>query len=173
MGTGYDIDMLFAAMAIAAGFDARIVNLSDRSEIFFDKDFADDYFIQTFDIAVKVGDEWRFYDPASTYVPYGMLRWQEESQDALLSDPKEPVWVRTPLSSPDKSKQKRIAKLRLNEDGTIEGDVTVEYSGHLAVERKEWDDDDSPAQREETLRESVKARMSTAEISGHQHRERH
>jgi hypothetical protein len=165
MGTGYDIDMLFGALALAAGFDARVVNLSDRSDIFFDRGFADDYFIQTFDIAVKVGDQWRFYDPASTYVPYGMLRWQEESQDALLTDPKEPVWIKTPLSAPDKSKLKRIAKLRLSEDGTIEGDITVEYFGHLGVERKEWDDEESPAQREETLRESIKARMSTAELA--------
>jgi hypothetical protein len=165
MGTGYDIDMLFAALTLAAGFDARVVNLSDRSDIFFDRGFADDYFIQTFDIAVKIGDQWRFYDPASTYVPYGMLRWQEESQDALLTDPKEPVWIKTPLSAPDKSKLKRIAKLRLSEDGTIEGDVTVEYFGHLGVERKEWDDEESPAQREETLRESIKARMSTAELA--------
>ncbi|HKO98662.1 MAG TPA: DUF3857 domain-containing protein [Pyrinomonadaceae bacterium] len=165
MGTGTDIDMLFGAMAIAAGFDARIINLADRSDVFFDKNFPDDYFIQTFDIAVKIGDEWRFYDPASTHVPFGMLRWQEESQDALLSDPKEPVWVKTPLSSPEKSKQKRTARLRLNEDGSIEGDVKVEYFGHLAVDKKEWDDDDTPDQREETLRDSVKSRMSTAEIS--------
>src|SRR5688572_2321719 len=86
VGTGTDIDMLFAAMALAAGFDARVINLSDRSDNFFDMGFADDYFIQTFDIAVKVGDQWRFYDPASNHVPFGMLRWQEESQDALLSD---------------------------------------------------------------------------------------
>ena len=165
MGTGFDIDMLFAAMAIAAGFDARVVNMADRSDVFFDKGFSDDYFIRAFDIAVRVGDTWKFYDPASTYVPFGMLRWQEEAQEALLSDPKDPVWVKTPLSPPNKSKEKRIAKLRLDEDGTLEGDVRVEYHGHMAVERKEWDDDDSPAQREETLKESVKSRMSTAELS--------
>jgi len=165
MGTGLDIDLLFAALAIAAGFDARVVNLSDRSDTFFEKSFPDPYFIQAYDIAVRVGDGWRFYDPASTYVPFGMLRWQEESQDALISDAKEPIWVKTPLSTPDKSKQTRLAKLRLSEDGTLEGDVKVEYYGHLAVERKEWDDDDSPAQREETLRGSVKARMSTAELT--------
>jgi uncharacterized protein DUF3857 len=165
MGTGLDIDLLFAALAVAAGFDARVVNLSDRSDTFFEKSFPDDYFIQAYDIAVRVGDEWRFYDPASTYVPFGMLRWQEEAQDALISDPKEPIWVKTPLSAPDKSKQTRLAKLRLSEDGTLEGDVRIEYYGHLGVERKEWDDDDSPAQREETLRDSVKARMSTAELT--------
>jgi hypothetical protein len=166
MGTGTDIDMLFAALAIAAGFDARVANLSDRSDTFFDKGFPDDYFLQVYDIAVKVGDQWRFYDPASTYVPHGMLRWQEEAQQALLSDPKQPIWLETPLSSHDKSKVKRTAKLTLSEDGTLEGDAQIEYFGHMAAFRKEWDDDDSPAQREETLRDAVKKQMSTADVSG-------
>ena len=59
MGTGTDIDMLFASLATAAGFEARVVNLSDRSDTFLDKTFPDDYFIQTYDIAVHVGDQWR------------------------------------------------------------------------------------------------------------------
>jgi hypothetical protein len=165
MGTGTDIDMLFASMAIAAGFDARVVRLADRGDTFFDKAFPDDYFIKAYDIAVKVGEQWLFYDPASTYVPLGMLRWQEESQQALLADPKQPVWLTTPLSPPDKSKVKRSAKLTLSEDGTLEGDAHIEYYGHLGAYRKEWDDDDSPAQREETLRDAVKKQMSTAEIT--------
>lgn len=165
MGTGTDIDMLFGALAIGAGFDARVVNLADRSDTFFNKSFPDDYFIHAYDIAVKVGELWRFYDPASTYVPHGMLRWQEESQEALLSDPKDPVWVTTPLSPPEKSKVKRSAHLTLSDDGTVEGDVRIEYYGHMAVYRKEWDDDDSPAQREETLRTKVKEQMSSAELS--------
>jgi hypothetical protein len=165
MGTGTDIDMLFGAMAIASGFDARVVNLADRGDTFLDKNFADDYFVKAYDIAVKVGDQWHFYDPASTYVPFGMLRWQEEYQQALLSDPKDPVWVTTPLSPPDKSKIKRSARLTLSEDGTLEGEARVEYSGHLAAFHKEWDDDDSPAQREDTLREDIKKKMSTADVS--------
>ncbi len=165
IGTGRDIDMLFAALASAAGFEARIVNLGDRSDMFVDKSFPDDYFMQAYDIAVRVGEQWRFYDPASTYVPHGMLRWQEEGEEALLSDPKEPVWIRTPLSSPDKSTQRRKAKLRLSEDGTLEGDVRIEYYGHSAVERKNFNESDSPAQREENLRNTVKQRLSTAELS--------
>jgi transglutaminase-like putative cysteine protease len=165
IGNGHDIDMLFGAMANAAGFDARVVNLGDRGDILLDKSFADDYFIRTYDIAVRTGDKWLFFDPASTYVPQGMLRWQEEGQDALLSDPKEPMWIKTPLSPPDKSKQKRKAKLRLSEDGTIEGDVVVEYYGHFSVEKKSSNDEDSETQREETLRDSVKSRMSTAEVT--------
>jgi hypothetical protein len=165
MGTSFDIDMLFAALANAAGFEARVIHLADRGDVFFDRAFTDDYFIRTFDVAVRVGETWRYYDPASTYVPFGMLRWQEEGQEALLSDPKEPAWLVTPLSGPEKSLEKRTAKLRLTEDGTLEGQVRIEYTGHLAVEKKEYNDDDSPTERETTLTDSIKGRMSTAELS--------
>ncbi|HXM34102.1 MAG TPA: DUF3857 domain-containing protein, partial [Pyrinomonadaceae bacterium] len=143
VGTGKDIDLLFAALATAAGFEARVARLGDRSDFFVDKSFPDDYFIQTYDIAVRVGEQWLFYDPASTYVPHGMLRWQEEGEDALLSDPKEPIWIKTPLSPPERSKQRRIAKMRLSEDGTLEGDIRMEYYGHFAVEKKNFNDGDS------------------------------
>jgi hypothetical protein len=165
VGTGQDIDMLFAALAIASGLDARFVRLADRSDTFFDPSFPDDYFLRTYDIAVKVGDEWRFYDPASTYVPFGMLRWQEEGQQALLSDPKEPSFVNTPLSGPEKSLEKRVGTFKLSEDGTLEGDVRIEYTGHLAADHKEYNDDDSPAEREETLKERFQARMGGVELT--------
>ena len=126
-GNSRNIDLLFAALATAAGFEARIANLPDRGDIFFDPSFPDDYFINTYDIAVRVNNEWRFFDPSSAYVPSGMLRWQQESQKALISDPKDPVFVDTPLSPAEKSRQKRTAKLRLTEDGTLEGDVRIEY----------------------------------------------
>ena len=165
VGTGRDIDMLFAALAVASGFEARVANLSDRGDTFFDASFPDDYFIRTYDIAVKVEGEWRFYDPASTYVPFGMLRWQEEGQQALLSDPKEPTFVTTQLSGPEKSLEKRTAVLKLSEDGTLEGDVKIEYTGHLAADLKEYNDDDTPAEREETIRNKYKERLGGAELT--------
>jgi hypothetical protein len=165
MGKSTDIDYLFAALATAAGFDARMARVGDRGDTFFDPAFADDYMLRSYDIAVKVGDAWRFFDPGSTYVPFGMLRWQEEGQQALICDAKDPAFVSTPLSPPEKSMEKRTATLTLSEDGTVEGDVQIEYTGHLAVIKKEENDDDSPEQREQTLRDMLKARMSTAEVS--------
>jgi hypothetical protein len=159
MGTGRDIDMLFAALAVASGFESRVVLLADRSDTFFDASFPDTYFISTYDVAVKVGDQWRFYDPASTYVPFGMLRWQEEGQQALLSDPKEPAFVLTPMSGPEKSVEKRQGIFKLSSDGTLEGDVKIEYTGHLAADHKEYNDDDSPAEREETLKDRFRRRL--------------
>ena len=165
MGTTRDIDLLFGALATAAGFEARLAKLSDRGDLFFDMGNADGYFMDTYNIAVKVNDQWRFFDPGSAYVPFDMLRWQEEGIPALISDPKEPTFVKTPLSPPEKSLQKRTATLSLSEDGTLEGDVRMEYTGQFAVERKEQNDEDSQQEREQNLCDQIKQKMSTAELS--------
>ena len=165
IGTAADIDLLFASLITAAGFDARIVMAPDRGELFFDKSIPNGYFLEPSNIAVRVADSWRFYNPGYNYVPFGMLRWQEEGEQALVTDPKQPVWLKTPMSAPEKSLVKRRAKLKLAEDGAIEGDVELQYTGQFAIERKEENDDDSVSQREESLNDEVKALLSTAELA--------
>ena len=165
MGSSADIDLLFAALANAAGFDARIVLAPDRGDMFFDKELPNAYFVQPQNIAVNVGGTWKFFNPGYNYIPIGMLRWQEEGQQSLISDPKNPIWISTPMSSHEKSLAKRTARLTLTEDGTVEGDVRLEYTGHQAIERKEEMDEESETQREENLREEIKNQMSAAEIS--------
>ena len=165
VGTGQDINFLFGALASAAGFDARIARLADRSDTFFDINFTSSYFLRAYNIAVKVGTDWKFFDPASIYVPFGMLRWQEEGMPALICDAKEAGFIKTPISPSEKSLQKRTAALKLSDDGTLEGDVRIEYTGQFAVEKKDKNDDASPAQREENLRDLLKEQMSTGELS--------
>jgi hypothetical protein len=75
------------------------------------------------------------------------------------------MWVRTPISPPAKTVNKRTGKFRLADDGTLEGDVVVEYSGQFAIDRKTANDDDSPEAREKTLTEEVKQQISTAELT--------
>jgi len=164
VGPGIDIDLLFAALANAAGLEARIALLPDRGRNLFDRNVVLPGALRPASIAVKVGGKWRFFDPGYHYITPGMLRWQEEGVDALIAD-ESPTWTRTPLSPPDKSKETRVGRFSLDENGTLEGDVTIEYTGHLAVEKKAVNDDDSPQQREETLKNSVKNRLSTAELT--------
>jgi hypothetical protein len=164
-GTGVDIDLLFASLANASGLDARIVLAPDRGDLFFDKSIPNSYFIDPQNIAVNVGGTWKFFNPGFNYIPFGMLRWQEEGQPSLITDPKQPVWVMTPMSSPQKSLVKRLAKLTLSDDGTLEGDVSVQFNGHFAIERKEEMDEESDTERETSLKDEIKEQMSAAEIT--------
>ena len=164
MGSGDDINLLFGALAMASGFEARPILLPDRGDIFFEKNFIGTSFLESISIAVKTGESWRFFDPSSMYVPFGMLRWREEYEPGLVCD-SQPVFVNTPLSPPEKSLYKRRAKLKLSDDGSLEGDVRMEYHGHPAAEKKEANDDQSPAEREKTLKGLIKKHLSTAEVS--------
>lgn len=168
-GTGEDINLLFAALAIVEGFDARLAMVASREEAFFKPQYSDTllslYFMHANNIAVNVDGQWRFFDPASSFVPYRMLRWQEEGQSAYLVSSDWEQFVTTPLSPPEKSVQKHTGNFSLTADGTLEGDVTIEYSGHFAVEMKQFYEDGSPYQREQSLRDRVKEMVSNAELS--------
>jgi transglutaminase superfamily protein len=169
IGTGTDINYLFAALATAAGFDARLALLPDRGSHFFNPQdqnlYLSLYFLRANNIAILVDNKWRFFDPATIYLPYGMLRWQEESMNAMIVDPVSPIFTMTPLAPPEKTIEKRTATLRLDEEGVLEGDITVSATGHLGVDRKQFNDDLSPEEREQNLRDQIKARLSIAEIS--------
>jgi hypothetical protein len=164
VGSGSDMNLLFAALVNALGYEARAVLLPDREQRFFDRNVIVPRALRASAIAVRSGETWKFFDLGSKYVTPPMLPWQEEGVDGLLADSK-PEWLRTPMSPPDKSKEKRTATFTLDENGTLEGDVSIEYTGHLGVERKKLNDDDSPVQREENLKEAVKGRMSSAELT--------
>lgn len=165
-GDGHDINMLFGAMAIGAGFEARSVRLPSRADVLFPKWFTDDYFMRFECVAVKIADAWKFFDPASRYTPFGMLGWHKEGQPALLADSKDPVWSNTPLSPPSKSVEKRLGRFKLLDDGTLEGTATMEFTGHLGAYHKEYNDDDTPQQREESLKRYVKHYiLGSAEVS--------
>ena len=164
VGSNVDINLLFAALVNAAGYEARVALLPDRGRRFFDRNVYMPGALRPSSIVVRSGETWKFYDLSQKYVTPPMMRWQEEGVYGMLVDTRT-EWLKTPMSSHDKSKEKRVATLSLDENGTLEGDVTIEYTGHLAVERKLLNDDDSPVQREENLKEMMKGRMSSAELS--------
>jgi hypothetical protein len=164
-GTGTDINLLFTSLATASGFDARMARISDRSDFFFDRGFPSTYFMNTRSVAVKLNENWVFYDPATPYLEPGMLRWQEEGSIALISDPREGFFVKTQFADAAQSKRIHWGEFKLLEDGTLDGIVQYTFTGHEGIIEKNIYDDMSPAQREEHFKESVKNRLSTAEIS--------
>ncbi|MDX6531785.1 MAG: hypothetical protein QOH41_4075 [Blastocatellia bacterium] len=159
------VDMLFGAMANALGYETRVALCGDRSEMFFKPEMTNESFIHPAAIAVKVGEDWKFFNPGLSLLPYGNLVWYEEGVWALLVGEKNFSWMKTPISTAEKSVAKRTGKLRLLDDGTLEGEVRIEYADQLGLGHKLDNYDKSASKREEDFKAELKKRMSTAEVS--------
>ena len=167
LGCGYprDINLLFLALARAAGLEARWVLCNNRSEEFFDPDAHDPAMLESELVAVRLGANWVCYDPGNPYLPFGQLSWENEGVQALAIDRKKSEWLTTPARSAADSCTRRTAKLRLDADGTLEGDVHLKYTGHRAVEARQELADLGPDKREERMRQRLQERLPTVELS--------
>ena len=167
MGDSMFIDILFASLAKAAGFEVNIFFPGDRSENFFTpQKYPFARFVHAAGIAVKTNNTWKYFNPGVPFLPYGRLLWYEESVSGMLIGDGGFVWAEAPLSSYDDSKAKRTGKFKLAEDGTLEGSVKLEYDGHQAISRRRDDYFNSPSKREENIKDELKRQIGIAEITG-------
>jgi hypothetical protein len=163
VGTPGDIDQLFGAMARAAGYDARTAFSGNRNELFFNRNVPNmALMLGSTSVAVKVGNDWRFFSPAGYFTPYGMMSWIEEDQVAMIPDSKELIWKEIPLSKSDLSMEKRSGKFTLQPDGTLVGEGRIEFSGHQAYTHKMLNREDSQSVRENRLKDRIRSTISGA-----------
>lgn len=166
LGNSVYVELLFAALAKAAGFEVNLVFAGDRSSTFFHPDkYPSPSFVSLSGVAINVNSEWKFFHASVPYLPYGYLPWNKEGVNSMLVAEKGFRWEMTPRSGQAKSLAKRSAKLQISEDGTLDGTVRLEYYGHQAISRRAENYRLSQAQREENLRDQLKTRISTAEVS--------
>ncbi|HYJ33680.1 MAG TPA: DUF3857 and transglutaminase domain-containing protein [Candidatus Binatia bacterium] len=164
-GGSFDIQCLLAAMATTAGLQARIALLPDPDEGAFQPESFTPYFWTESCVAVWVDGAWTFLNPAERYTRECALPARQEGRQALLLDADNPRFLPTPVSPPLDSQGRRRGVFQLGPDGALEGDVTIQYSGHWGEEMKEEADDVSAEQREKNYREQLRSRMSAAEVS--------
>lgn len=164
VGRSNDIGFSFLALASAAGYEARMAYLMDREFMIFHKEAMIPY-LPILDVAVQVGGSWRLYDPATRYLQPGHVRWQEEGSSALIADPKQPQFFQVPVTPAADSARKQTARLTLDEEGTLEGEMTETLTGHPADEWREENLNHSSAEREKMATDDLKHRFPGIEIS--------
>jgi hypothetical protein len=142
--------------------------MANRQDILFVPGMVDRYFLRHIDMGLNIGGQWKLYDVSTRDLPANMLSWTEEGMQALLSDPKKPSFILAPVALPEASARVRKAKLALAADGSIEGDIDLQYSGHSAQDRRQELLGDSDASRLEHFKDELAKMYPDAEISGTQ-----
>jgi hypothetical protein len=164
-GSAPYIDMLFGGLAAALGMDARVGYVGDRTKMLTSTGNLDEEFLHPGAIAIQINGRWKFYNPGTKFMPIGKLVWYEEGTAAEVVGDKLMNFVQTPLSDQLFSHTERKGKFTLLEDGTLEGEVSIEMNGHPAIGYRLENYDEPPARLETLLKEDVKRQISTAEVS--------
>jgi hypothetical protein len=162
-GTGWDITWLFLAMARAAGFEASPALVASRAEYFFNPKRMNSKELEANVVIVKVNGKELYFDPGAAFTPYGLLPWAEAGVEGRRLDKDGGSWIETPLPESSASRVDRKADLKLTDDGSLEGKVTVSYVGleaqTLRVQERNEDDATRKTDLENLMKEYVPASM--------------
>jgi Domain of Unknown Function with PDB structure (DUF3857) len=155
-GSGNEINFLFTALARAAGFDASIVEVVDRSSAMFERDVLDASQLNAIVVLVRLKGQNLYFDPASRFCPYGILPWFESDTTGVKWDKfgGELLDVHAPAN--ESSAIERTAELKLQPDGSLDGKLDVVFTGQEALDRRLWAADEDEAGRRKLLEDEIK-----------------
>jgi len=156
-GNGNQIAWLFLALVRAAGIAADPVIVSTRDVHFFNPNVMNPNDLNSNIVVVTLDGKDLFLDPGTALVPFGALPWWETEVSGLRITKDGGEWVTTPRSDPRDSRTERKALLKLTSSGTLEGKLTVTYTGQEAWWRRLEEHDEDDADRKRFLEEQIKA----------------
>lgn len=161
-GSGSDLTWLFVGLARAAGFEASGALVSTRNDYFFNDRRMNSNELNSNIAIVKVDSKEVYFDPGSAFVPYGLLPWYETVVKGLKLNKDGGTWIETPLPDGALSVIKRTAIFKLTDEGSLEGKVSLSFTGLEAISpRREFMNQDDEA-RKKYLEELLKAYIPAA-----------
>lgn len=155
-----ELNRTFVALARGAGFDATLIKVTERDTAILHKEWPSSAQL-TYEIAVIRQDGKSVYlDPGSPFCPYGVLPWEDTAVAGLLLDKNAPVWVTIPPPDPTEPGIRRVAKMNLQDDGSLTGEVEVTFTGEEAFHRRLWERDEDDAGRTKDMQDLLQNWLS-------------
>jgi hypothetical protein len=136
-GNKSQLDWLFLALVRAAGFEAYGCWVSSRAEYFFDPKTMQSGHLNETAVLVKLNGQDLYLNPGAEFAPFGMLNWSETGTPGLRLDNTGGTWIKTTLPKSSESAIQRTGRMKLSENGDLEGKLTVTYTGLEAMYHRE------------------------------------
>jgi len=137
LGDRDEITMLFVTMVRAAGIPAWVMAVTDRSETFFEPKYLSMHQFSAEIAIVRLTDKDVFLDPGTRYCPYSMLYWKYSGTQGIRQTANGSTAIAsTPPPDYMAAVTKRVARLRMDEHGQVEGSLAAGFFGQEALQRR-------------------------------------
>ena len=161
-GTGDQLTWLYLGLVRAAGFEAYGCWVSERADYFFNKATMESAKLNANVVVVRLNGKDLYLDPGAMFTPFGLLPWSETAVAGLRLDKDGGTWIVTPLPEAAESRVERVGKMKLLEDGDLEGTVTVSYVGLDAMYHRLTERHADDVERKKDLEESLMSQLTSA-----------
>ncbi len=151
-----EINYLFVAMVRAAGLQAYVVKVADRSKQIFDSTVPDATQFSGIIVNVHLSGEDRFFDPATRFSPFELIPWGESGVKGLRLLPSGGDFVSVPGYHSEAAVTRRTVIAKINREGALESKFHVAFSGQEALVRRLVSYDDDDAGRRKALEDEIK-----------------
>jgi hypothetical protein len=148
-GSGRQLTWLYLGLVKAAGLEAYPVLVSRRDEYFFKSAFMNPSQLNDNVVLVKLNGRDIYCDP-------GTPPWAETATTGLRLDKQGGSWVTTSLPPGSTSLITRRADMKLTDAGTLEGKMTVTFSGLEAVWRRLEERNQDDTNRKKFLEDQIR-----------------
>jgi transglutaminase-like putative cysteine protease len=155
-GDGRDITWVYLGLVRAAGIEAYPVWVSSRDQYFFNAKAMSINELNANVVLVKLNGKEVFCDPGTLFAPFGLLPWNETGAIGLRLDKDGGGFVQTGLPGSADSVVERKADLKMSEDGTLSGKVTMTFSGLEALRRRIEERNEDEAERKQYMEDQLK-----------------
>lgn len=156
-GDAEQITMLLVGLARAAGFHAESLLVSTRDKHFFNPAVMNPADLNTNAALVQLDGVDLFLDPGVPFASFGILPWPETAVAGLRLDKDGGKWVSTPVPKAEDSRIDRSATLELTTTGTLQGKVSVTYTGQEALLRRLEEHFEDETERKRFLEDQLKS----------------
>ena len=152
-----EVTWFFYGLLRAAKLDASLVLVSTRDDTFFDPRLMNARELNTCVVLINLDDSAVYLDPGTPFMPFAYLPWSETGVKGLRLGIDGGQWVTSTVPGAAESRVERKVTMKLTPSGTLEGKVTVTYSGLEASWRRIVERHEDATERQKFLEQDLEA----------------
>jgi transglutaminase-like putative cysteine protease len=152
-----EINLLFVALARAAGLEAYLVRITARDHTYFLKSLPDMRQLDAEVVEVRLDSKSIFLDPATRYCPFGLLPWEETDAGGIRLDQDHALVVQTPSPNSWEAVISRKGRFKLDDRQDLQGKLEVSFAGQEALSRRIKANDEDEAGRRKLLENEIES----------------